>query len=84
MSESHILVIGDSELSANIVVDLLDRPGCSTTIKHDPREALGRLRVPGNLPDLIIFDHMMPGVSGYEFLREVRANPLWRTCRSSC
>lgn len=75
MSEDHILVVDDNELSARMVAELLDRRGYSTTIKHDPLEALSWLRVPGDLPDLIVLDLMMPGMSGYEFLRQVRADP---------
>lgn len=42
---------------------------------QDGQEGLAMLE--RHQPDLIISDIMMPVKSGYEFLREVRANPAW-------
>ena len=35
-------------------------------------------------PDLAVLDVMMPGVSGLDAIRAIRADPRWPTSRSSC
>jgi pilus assembly protein CpaE len=76
MSQKHILVVDDSEMATQIMLKLLNRLGYAVTIKTSPIKALTWLRVPGNLPDLIICDVMMPEMNGHEFIRQVRSDPL--------
>ncbi len=75
MTQAHVMVIDDNEIAAKMVAELLRRRDYSVTVKTDPVEALKWLRIPGNLPDLLVLDLMMPGMNGYEFLRQVRADP---------
>jgi pilus assembly protein CpaE len=75
MVRAHILIIDDSRLAATIVAEYLTKIGYQVTIKANAVEALNWLRTSGHLPDLIISDVMMPEMSGYEFIRQVRAAP---------
>lgn len=72
----HILVLDDNEMTIQLMRLILSRLGYRVTLKSKPSEALDWLQVPGNLPDLIISDVMMPGMTGQEFLRRVRRDPL--------
>jgi two-component system phosphate regulon response regulator PhoB len=51
------------------------------TVMHGD-EAGTRLRE--DVPDLLILDRMLPGLSGIELCRRLRRNPPPRACRSSC
>ena len=76
MTLQHILVVDDSQMAIEVMRNLLSRLGYAVTTKTNPVEALGWLRVPGNLPDLIICDVMMPEMSGHDFVRQVRSDPM--------
>ena len=52
---------------------LLTRDGYSVEIRQDGRAALAA--VSQMLPDLVILDLMLPGLSGLEVLAELRADP---------
>ncbi|WP_224241633.1 ATP-binding response regulator [Hyalangium gracile] len=54
------------EVFASVVTDL----GHTVLSAHSGDEALGLARA--HQPDLIVSDHMMPGLTGVEFLRSVR------------
>jgi len=71
-----VLVIEDDESYSQLLYQVLTRRGYTTVVKNDPHQALNWLRVPGNLPDLVITDLMMPGMTGHEVLRQLRADPL--------
>jgi pilus assembly protein CpaE len=75
MVQAHILVVDDSNLAATIIAEHLTQIGHQVTVKANAVEALNWLRAPCPLPDLIISDVMMPEMSGYEFIRQVRAIP---------
>lgn len=76
MSQKHILVVDDSEMVTQMMRMLLARLGYGVTLKTSAVEALKWLRIPGNLPDLIISDVLMPEMSGQQFIRQVRNDPL--------
>jgi pilus assembly protein CpaE len=76
MKQEHILVVDDNEMVTQMMRLLLSRLGYAVTLKTSPVEALKWLRIPGNLPDLIISDVIMPEMSGQEFIRQVRNDPL--------
>jgi DNA-binding response OmpR family regulator len=69
----RVLIVDDEE---NIVVSLaflLRQIGCEVDIARDGEQALQQaLAAP---PDLILLDVMMPGLSGYDVLQTLRAEP---------
>lgn len=67
---SRILIIEDDPDVLTLVAHKLRRAGHDVSSATDGREGLSALRL--TLPDLVILDWMMPGLSGLEVCREVR------------
>ena len=76
MSQEHILVVDDNEMVTQMMRVLLTRLGYRVTLKTSPIEALKWLRIPGNMPDLILSDVVMPEMNGQEFIHHLRSDPL--------
>ena len=72
----RILVVDDNEDIMWLMQELLATHGYDVTAVPDAAHAeIEILRRP---PDLILSDVVMPGKSGYEFCRELKANPATR------
>ncbi len=69
----RVLLIEDEANIAEAIRFLLTRDGYSVEIRQDGRAALAA--VSQMLPDLVILDLMLPGLSGLEVLAELRADP---------
>jgi len=70
---AKILVVDDVALNVKLLADLLAAKGyrtCSATSGAAALEVLASER-----PDLVLLDVMMPGMSGYDVCREIRADP---------
>jgi signal transduction histidine kinase len=70
-----IILIADDEgalleVLASVITELGHRP----VVAHDGRQALSLARA--HRPDLIISDHMMPGLTGVELLRTLRQDEV--------
>jgi DNA-binding response OmpR family regulator len=78
MSEDVIKVViaDDDEDILELVAFRLERAGYEVITAADGREALDRVRE--HLPQLVVLDVMMPGLSGYEVTREIRADDATR------
>lgn len=68
----RILVVDDNEISRYILRDLLDQPWLEILEAASAKVALASIRE--NAPDAIILDLLMPDVSGFELLRQLRAD----------
>jgi CheY-like chemotaxis protein len=66
------LLVDDEELVRISTAHMLQDLGYEVTEASSAEEAL-RLLKQGAAPDLIVTDHLMPGMSGAELAREVRA-----------
>jgi class 3 adenylate cyclase/CheY-like chemotaxis protein len=73
MSGPRILVVDDTPANLKLVCEVLAAKGYAVTPATCGEEALGRIAE--QVPDLIVLDIMMPGLSGYDVCRSVRANP---------
>jgi DNA-binding response OmpR family regulator len=69
----HVLLVEDEPNIAEAIRFILMRDGWQVSHVADGAEALGM--VAGMRPDLIILDHMLPGLSGLEVLAALRADP---------
>ena len=73
-SKLQILVAEDNRVLADVIQFNLEDEGFDVTVAHDGRKALNLTRK--HTYDLIICDYQMPGLSGEELLREVRAESM--------
>lgn len=72
MPRGSILIIEDERDIQDALGELLILEGYDVSHAHDGREALNMLREPSTVPDLILLDLMMPGMSGFDFLKARR------------
>lgn len=70
---AHILYVDDDEMIAFLMERLLQREGYRVTVFTHAARALAAVREQAEAFDLVITDYNMPGMSGLEFAREVRA-----------
>jgi two-component system, OmpR family, response regulator len=70
-----------AEDEGNIVESLrflLQRVGFDVHVATDGRQAL-QLALEMR-PDVLVLDLMLPGIDGYEVLRQLRCDQRWSTC----
>jgi signal transduction histidine kinase len=76
---SSILVLDDRATERELLVTILGYMGHAMVEAPTGQTALDLARK--HPPDLIMVDLMMPGMNGYEFVRELRADPELRNTR---
>ncbi|ANT59556.1 two-component system response regulator [Salipiger sp. CCB-MM3] len=69
----HVLLIEDEPNIIEAISFILSREGLDVETHSDGTTANDRLRDVN--PDLLILDVMLPGKSGYDILRDLRADP---------
>ncbi len=75
MDKAHILVVEDSEITLFKLKAVLLRLGYAVTTSPAATQALDWLKESKEIPDLILSDVVMPGMDGFEFIRQIRATP---------
>ncbi len=70
---AHILVVDDTPANVKLLVDVLTARGYRLSAAVNGEEALARIAE--QVPDLVLLDIMMPGLSGYDVCRRIRAEP---------
>ena len=73
MSEPHVLVVEDSPTQARLLRLILEAEGFTVDVATDGPAALARLAAAPF--DLVVSDVLMPGVSGFDLCRQVKADP---------
>lgn len=73
----RVLVAEDEPNIVESLTFLLERAGFSVSVKTDGREALDSALA--DSPDVMVLDVMLPGLDGYEVLRQLRSD---RRCES--
>jgi adenylate cyclase len=73
MTQAKILVVDDTPQNVKLLGDLLSVKGYQVSTAANGEEAL--VKVAQDKPDLVLLDVMMPGISGYEVCKRIRANP---------
>lgn len=69
----HVLLIEDEPNIAEAIRFLLSRDGLR--VSHAAEGAAALLLLRQDRPDLVILDHMLPGMSGLEVLTALRSDP---------
>ena len=72
---TRILVVDDSPTIGRVVSTILERHGYDVTLASDGQDAMEVLASGQVKADLVLLDYVMPRMNGYEFCRELRANP---------
>jgi len=74
MSErAKVLVVDDTPHNVKLLADLLGAKGYVVATAVNGEDALAKIAA--DTPDLVLLDVMMPGLSGYDVCRRLRADP---------
>ena len=73
MTASRILVVDDTPSNVKLLADVLGAKGYTILTAASGAEALEAIE--RHELDLVLLDVMMPGMSGYDVCRKIRANP---------
>lgn len=73
MSAARILVVDDTPANLKLLTGLLGSRGYEVETAADGEAALAAIA--RRKPDLVLLDVMMPGLSGYDVCRRIRAEP---------
>jgi len=76
MTPARILVAEDDRALREALQEVLALAGHSTEAVGDGAQALAAIRA--NPPDLVILDHLMPGLDGLSVLQALREDPRLR------
>ncbi|MDN8618835.1 response regulator transcription factor [Variovorax ginsengisoli] len=68
-----VLVVDDAPSSLGMLCDTLEASGYTVLVAPDGESALQRLELV--VPDAILLDGIMPGLSGFETCRRIKADP---------
>ncbi len=68
-----VLVVDDAPSSLGMLCDSLEGEGYTVLVARDGDAALQRLELV--VPDAILLDAVMPGLSGFDTCRQIKANP---------
>ncbi len=69
---SKVLVVDDTPLNIKLLGDVLAAKGYAVRTAQNGEDALASLAA--DPPDIVLLDVMMPGLSGYDVCRRIRAN----------
>lgn len=76
MKPSRILVVDDSTTNIVLLEAILKEKGYQIETALNAKEAF--MRIEKQIPDLILLDLLMPKVSGFDFLEELRKHESTR------
>ncbi len=72
-NDLRILTVEDETAVARLLALVLCGPNCKVTSAANGREALLRIAASSQPYDIVITDHQMPGITGLELVRQLRA-----------
>ncbi|WP_052090798.1 response regulator [Desulfosporosinus sp. HMP52] len=78
-----VMIVDDNQSNRMIFQEYLRMSGCKVINAQDGQDGLAILRdlPPESLPQIVLVDYMMPGMSGYEFGRQVFEDEQFRDIR---
>jgi two-component system, cell cycle response regulator DivK len=74
-----ILIVEDDEKSRRLMVDVLNHQGYRVTETNNAEDGIDIVR--RERPDLVLMDIHLPGMSGMDALRQIRADDSIKTTR---
>jgi CheY-like chemotaxis protein len=74
-TKGHILLIDDDAFLLDMYALKFKNAGYQVTAINDPQDAIEKLKTELH-PDIILFDIVMPGIGGWGFAEQLRANRL--------
>lgn len=81
-AHKRVLVVEDQPYNQQLLTEVLELEGYGVELVCDGRAMLERidssLLSPQSLPNLILMDIQLPGVDGFELIRQMKAHPLWQ------
>lgn len=79
MTRRHILVVDDEPINLMIIREYLEGPQYDMDLVESASTAWEHLETAATAYDLVILDRMMPGMTGIELLRLMKADSRYRT-----
>ncbi len=76
LQNKTILIVDDEAVNLTVLEAMLLPLGCTVVKAGNGEDGLNILRE--SHPDVVLLDAMMSGLDGFEFLRQVKANPATR------
>ncbi len=70
---NQVLLVDDNAVQLRVRETILRAAGFPVSVATSAESALAFLRSPGNRVGLVITDHIMPGMNGVEFVRQLRS-----------
>ena len=74
-SQGVVLVVDDAPDTLRMLCDALAQVGYTVLVARSGTEALQRLELA--VPDAVLLDAVMPGLSGFDVCRQLKAEPAW-------
>lgn len=78
----RILIVEDQPINQALISEVLELQGYAIDVIQDGQTMLETLYsplvTPQSIPHLILMDIQLPGVDGFELIRQLKAHPLWQ------
>ena len=74
---NQVLLVDDNPVQLSVRQAVLRKAGFQVSIANTAESALATLRIFPNRIGVIVTDHLMPGCSGPELVRRIRAENDW-------
>ena len=75
--KNNILIVDDSETNLVLLEAILEDDGNTVTKAYSAKEALVSLTT--SIPDLILLDLLMPNENGFDLLKRLKSNGIFKT-----
>jgi two-component system phosphate regulon response regulator PhoB len=72
MGRDKVLIVEDERSLTDVLVYNLEREGYEVSVSHDGRDGLRKAQT--LLPDVLILDLMLPGLSGLDICKDLKSN----------